>query len=141
VYCYGNILAVNARRGVWTVMNKITFRKSPSSTTLRLKGKLSGLWVDEVARTWCGVVTRSAAKSVTVDLADVSFIDSEGIRLLRWVFQQGTHLRASRFMTQYIIDHIAQEAGRSRNTKPSAAPATFRDSGRTQPSPALGLAT
>jgi ABC-type transporter Mla MlaB component len=123
------------------VPGKITFRKNPLSTTLRLKGKLSGLWVDEVARTWCYVVTRSPAKSVTVDLAGVSFIDSEGIKLLRWLFEQGTHLRAGRLMTQYIIDRVAQEAGKPRRTRPSAAPATFRDSSETKPSSALGLAT
>ena len=120
---------------------KISFHRNPSSTTLRLKGKLSGLWVDEVARTWCHVVTRSPNKSVIVDLAGVSFIDSEGIKLLRWLFQQGTHLRAGRLMTQYIIHRVAQEAGTSRNTRPSAAPATFRDSTGTKPSSALGLAT
>ena len=65
---------------------KISFHRNPSSTTLRLKGELSGLWVDEVARTWCHVVTRSPNKSVIVDLAGVSFIDSEGIKLLRWLF-------------------------------------------------------
>ena len=120
---------------------KISFHRNPSSTTLRLKGKLSGLWVDEVARTWCGVVTRSAAKSVTVDLAGVSFIDSEGIKLVRWLFQRGTHLRAGRLMTQYIIDQVAKEAGKSRNGKLSAAPATFRDGSRTKPSSDLELAT
>ena len=123
------------------VMGKITFRRNPSSTMLRLKGKLSGLWVDEVARTWCHVVTRSPAESVTVDLVGVTFIDSEGIKLLRWLFQQGTHLRAGRLMTQHIIDQVAQEAGKSRNTELSAAPATFRDSRRTKPSSGLELAT
>src|SRR5439155_24237565 len=36
VYCHRNILAVNARRGVWTGMNKIIFRNNPSSITLRI---------------------------------------------------------------------------------------------------------
>jgi len=123
------------------VPGKISFHRNPSSTTLRLKGELSRLWVDEVARTWCNVVASSPAQTVTVDLAGVSFIDSEGIKLLRWLFQQGTHLRAGRLMTQYIIHRVAQEAGTSRNTRPSAAPATFRDSTGTKPSSALGLAT
>ena len=122
-------------------MGKITFRRNPSSTTLKLKGELSGLWVDEVARTWCNVVARSPAGSVTVDLAGVSSIDLEGIKLLRWVVQQGTHLRAGRLLTQYIIDQVAQEAGKSRHTRPSAAPATFRDSSRAKPSSTLELAT
>ena len=120
---------------------KISFHRNPSSTTLRLKGKLSGLWVDEVARTWCDVVASLPARSVTVDLAGVSFIDSEGIKLVRWLFQRGTHLRAGRLMTQYIIDQVAKEAGKSRNGKLSAAPATFRDSSRTRLPSALELAT
>ena len=120
---------------------KIIFRRNPSSTMLKLKGELSGLWVDEVARTWCDVVASSPAQTVTVDLAGVSFIDAEGIKLVRWLFQQGTHLRAGRLMTQYIIDQVAQQAGKSRNGKLSAAPATFRDSSRTKPSSALELAT
>jgi len=123
------------------VPGKISFHRNPSSTTLRLRGDLSGLWVDEVARTWCDVVASSPAESVTVDLAGVSFIDAEGIKLVRWLFQRGTHLRAGRLMTQYIIDQVAKEAGKSRNGKLSATPATFRDGSRTKPSSALELAT
>src|SRR5207237_8133277 len=83
VYCCGNILAVNTRRGEQTVPGKITFHRNPSSTTLRLKGELSGLWVDEVARTWCDVVARSPAESVTVELAGVRLFDRDGIKVVR----------------------------------------------------------
>jgi ABC-type transporter Mla MlaB component len=110
------------------VMGKITFQRNQTSTTLRLEGKLTGLWVDEVARAWCDVVSTLPTKSVTVDLAGVTFIDSEGIKLIRWLFEQGSRLRASHLMTQFIIERVAQDARKSRSTKPSVTPKAVRDS-------------
>ena len=48
---------------------------------LKLEGRVIGAWVDEVRRSCRDALGRSAA--VTIDLGAVSFVDSEGIVLLR----------------------------------------------------------
>lgn len=49
--------------------------------TLRLEGQLIGPWVGELRRA-CQALLHEG-RSVTLDLADVSFLDAEAIDLLR----------------------------------------------------------
>jgi hypothetical protein len=49
--------------------------------TLRLEGRVSGPWVEELRR-WCEQVLASRS-GLNLDLADVSFIDLDGVTLCR----------------------------------------------------------
>ena len=54
-----------------------------------MEGRLTGRWVEELRRT-CQLHTISGGTQLVLDLADVSFADAEGIKLLkelriRWV--------------------------------------------------------
>ena len=78
---------------------------SAEKVRLRVEGRVTGLWVDELRRT-CEVQALEEKIQLTLDLADVSFADTEGIELLRelrtagvilfrptpWVAQQLTSL-------------------------------------------------
>ena len=58
--------------------------ESPSSagiTTLRLEGRLSGPWVEEARRS-CELYTGNGRR-LNLDLAELSFVDREGIALLK----------------------------------------------------------
>ena len=48
---------------------------------LRLEGRVIGPWVEEVRRSCESVFSRGAR--LTLDLSDVSFVDREGVDLLR----------------------------------------------------------
>ncbi len=97
-------------------MLKITVEESPQSTTLKLEGKLSGAWVDELDRTWQELTSHIQGKSITVDLAGVNFVDPEGKKLLSRMVGQGAELRAARLMTQYIIEELLRRMnGHKRN--------------------------
>ena len=54
---------------------------SRAAETLRLEGHLGGPWVGELRRSCDRVL--SNGKRLTLDLADVSFIDRDGVGLLR----------------------------------------------------------
>lgn len=94
-------------------MLRISYETNPQATTLKLEGKLSGPWVDEVARTWFDIHGEQSAKEVTVDLSGVTYVDSDGKKLLGWMFQQGARLRNGHLMTQYIVDQVMHETAQS----------------------------
>jgi anti-anti-sigma regulatory factor len=69
---------------------KITVVESSSEgVRLRVEGRLAGRWVEELRRT-CELHAINGGIRLILDLADVSFADAEGIKLLkelsiRWV--------------------------------------------------------
>jgi anti-anti-sigma regulatory factor len=69
---------------------KITVvESSAEGVRLRVEGRLTGRWVEELRRT-CQLHAINGGIQLILDLADVSFADAEGIKLLkelriRWV--------------------------------------------------------
>jgi anti-anti-sigma regulatory factor len=62
---------------------KITVVESSSKAVrLRAEGRLTGPWVEELRRT-CDLHAPSGGIRLTLDLADVSFVDAAGIELLK----------------------------------------------------------
>src|ERR1700723_4339654 len=62
---------------------KITVVESSSQgVRLRVEGRLTGRWVEELRRT-CDLHALSDGIRLTLDLADVSFVDAAGIELLK----------------------------------------------------------
>ena len=96
-------------------MLRITYDNSPQATVLKLEGRLAGLWVDEVARTWFDAIGDKPAKGVRVDLSDVTYVDSEGKKLLRWLYERGAKLTSGHLMTKYIVDQVVKEVSRHNN--------------------------
>jgi anti-anti-sigma factor len=69
---------------------------------LRLEGKVSGQWVDELRRVTSGIIQEPTTRLV-LDLADVSFIDADGLELLRELSSRHVILRnGSLFVTQQL---------------------------------------
>jgi anti-anti-sigma regulatory factor len=67
---------------------------------LRLSGQIAGPWVDELAQ----VCRRALARHrLTLDLADVSFVEHAGVRLLRALGRRGVTLSGcSPFVTEQL---------------------------------------
>jgi hypothetical protein len=64
-------------------MLRITVVESSSEAArLRVEGRLAGPWVEEL-RSCCDVHALSDGIRLTLDLADVSFVDPAGIELLK----------------------------------------------------------
>ena len=93
-------------------MLKITFNDTPESTTVKLEGKLSGPWVEELERSWTEH-SPLASENVIIDLSDVTYIDPEGKRLLARMVDKGVCFEGTNLMTKYVIDEIARVGIRS----------------------------
>ena len=93
-------------------MLKITFQDTPDRTTVKLEGKLSGPWVEELERSWTEH-SPGASENVIIDLSDVTYIDPEGKRLLARMMDKGVCFEGTHLMTKYVIDEITRVGTRS----------------------------
>jgi anti-anti-sigma regulatory factor len=81
-------------------MLRISEIHDPKGTvTLKLEGRLTGPWVDELRR-----VSREAlvqTHPLTLDLGDLVFLDAQGVSLLRYLEAQSVRLaNASPFVAE-----------------------------------------
>jgi anti-anti-sigma regulatory factor len=94
-------------------MLRITIDKNVRTTTLRVEGRLTGLWVDELERAWRAVATDSADGRVAVDLTDVTFVGEEGKQLLETMYAEGVKLKASGCVTRRLVEEIGHSFSRT----------------------------
>ena len=87
-------------------MLKITTLNDPDRIRLKLDGKLAGLWVEELARTWESTTGGSERRPIVVNLSEVTFIDADGKQLLARMFQQGAEFEAGGCMTRCVVEEI-----------------------------------
>jgi len=87
-------------------MLKITIEKNSRCTTLRVEGRLTGPWVEELERTWRAVTSDPADGRVWIDLTDVTFVAEEGKRLLEAMYGEGAKLKASGCVTRRLVEEI-----------------------------------
>jgi hypothetical protein len=87
-------------------MLKITTPTGATGTIFELEGRLAGPWVQELEGCWQRIVIRD--QPIKVVLA-VTFIDSEGRKLLAEMHRQGAELAAKEFMMKAIIEEIIRE--------------------------------
>jgi len=79
---------------------------------MKLEGKIGGLWVDELERTWTSLEPLLGSKKLQLDLRGVAFADEKGRKLLRDIYQK-TH---AGFLTDSpLTKYFADEAMQSRN--------------------------
>ncbi len=65
-------------------MLRITVTQSATSPkTLKLEGRLTGAWVEELRRVCAASFSGDANAPLTIDLSGVSFIDDDGVDLFR----------------------------------------------------------
>ena len=82
-------------------MLKIVAHDRDRHCTLRLEGDVIGRWVDELRR--FSEETLASAAQLTVDLADVGFVDREGVDLLQMLGDRGVAVvNASRFVAEQL---------------------------------------
>jgi hypothetical protein len=78
-------------------------------TSFVLEGKLVGPWVKELEKTWRSVLASYPSRMMLVDLADVSFIDSEGRALLSRMRKRGARLLSTGVLVNAIVAEIDAE--------------------------------
>ena len=91
-------------------MLKITVEKTEASTNFKIEGRLAGAWVAELERSW-GASASDRGQNVVVDISEVTFVDSEGQKLLAKMHREGAELRARGCMNRSIVDQIERMSG------------------------------
>ena len=86
-------------------MLKITRTETPAEEKWILQGRLVGLWVSELRRSWKKTHRTDNNLTCVVDLNEVTFIDKKGERLLRAMSKEGAQFLA----TGIYIKHLLQE--------------------------------
>ena len=93
-------------------MLKITIHDSPESQTFQVEGKLVGAWARELEQAWKTASSVHDRKARIVDLSGTLYIDEEGKKVLRKLFNDGAFFRTADCMTASIVDEVT---GKSAN--------------------------
>jgi anti-anti-sigma regulatory factor len=84
---------------------KITRTETSAEEKWILQGRLVGLWVSELRRSWKKTHRADNNRKCVVDLNEVTFIDKNGETLLRTMSKQGAQFIA----TGIYIKHVLQQ--------------------------------
>ena len=84
---------------------KITRTETPAEEKWILQGRLVGLWVSELRRSWKKTHQTDNHLKCVVDLNEVTCIDKKGEMLLRTMSKQGAQFIA----TGIYIKHVLQQ--------------------------------
>ena len=87
-------------------MMKATIEREGTRTRLRVEGKISGPWVEELRRCWESLPAQGPQHQIMVELADVSFIDDRGKALITQMVQAGAEIWAQGCATAAIVKSI-----------------------------------
>lgn len=82
-------------------MLRITHDIDATGAILRLEGRVSGPWVDELRRA-CLEQAATPRRPLTIDLRDVTFIDTAGLALFDEIFPTVTLVNCSLFAVEQL---------------------------------------
>lgn len=94
-------------------MFRIHINDAEEATTFMLEGRLVGAWVKELESCLQGALAAEPRRSIVVNLADVSFVDADGIDLLTRMRRQGVRLASTGIMMNAIVEAIEREADKT----------------------------
>lgn len=93
-------------------MLRITLHDRPDSQTIKLEGKLAGLWIEELNRTWRAAAASLGSRELLCDLRGVTFVDRCGIQLLREIRQKNNAtFLADSPLTKYFAEEAMKCSG------------------------------
>ena len=93
------------------VMLKIFVHDETPVTSLVVEGQLVGPRVEELDKCWESIVAAHPRRSMLLDLAHVTFIDSEGRALLTRMRRKGVKLLSAGVLINSIVADIDAQQG------------------------------
>ncbi len=88
-------------------MLKISVLEGPKVVAIKLEGRLGGPWATELARTWKSLLPSLNSRKCSLDLCDVTYVDTDGRQLLREIYAQSG---ATFVSNTPLSEHFAIEA-------------------------------
>lgn len=89
-------------------MLRITINDKPTVTSFVLEGKLVGPWVKELEKCWESASAADPSTPMLVNLAGVTFVDSDGRALLTRMRRRGVRLLSHGVMIDAIVAKIEE---------------------------------
>jgi anti-anti-sigma regulatory factor len=83
---------------------KITRTETSAEEKWILQGRLVGLWVSELRRSWKKTHRADNNRKCVVDLNEVTFIDKKGETLLRTMSKQGAKFIATGIYIRHVLE-------------------------------------
>ncbi len=93
-------------------MLRIMLENGSKALVLKLDGKVVGPWVAELNRVWKDLLARRHGEVMRVDLAEVTYVDSDGRKLLNLMQQQGARFLNARLLTKYVVEEFTRTPAR-----------------------------
>lgn len=92
-------------------MLRITIHDDADAETIQLEGKIAGPWVEELMRTWQSVSPSLNGKKLQLDLRSVAFVDVNGTKLLREIYQNANaRFLADSPLTRYFAEQAMMQS-------------------------------
>jgi hypothetical protein len=95
-------------------MLKITTVDNDHRRTLILEGQLIDPWISELERSWSEAHLSITAKSIVVDMKDVTAISQRGENVLFQMMAEGAQINCCRGV---LTKHVLQQLERRRDTQ------------------------
>jgi ABC-type transporter Mla MlaB component len=92
-------------------MLRITIHDSAHELRIKLEGKLSGPWVEELRQCWRTASSTTAGRTTSLDLSEVDFVDADGQSLLSEMHGQGVRLDAATPLIQALVEEGIGRSG------------------------------
>ena len=84
-------------------MVRISIKDDSRVATLKVEGKLVGLFAEELRNTWRDLWTSAWGKPLRLDIRSVSFVDANGIQILREIVRvTGAEILTDSPLTHYF---------------------------------------
>jgi hypothetical protein len=87
-------------------MLRIHIDDGPEALGLSLEGSLSGPWVAELEKCWRAGASKTPARTITIELAGVTFVDDQGKELLCRMRRSGARLVPRGCLMKAIVKAI-----------------------------------
>jgi hypothetical protein len=94
-----------------TPMMKVQVNELEDRVVFKIDGRLAGMFVPELERSWRDAVDRRPERKVVVILRDVTCVDRSGRALLQRMHECGAAFLDAGIATQDILQQIMQERG------------------------------
>lgn len=96
---------------------RITIDDGPATLTLKLEGRVAGLWASELRKSWDSLPSPKS-RTVVVDLCGVTHVDSAGKEVLADIHKQtGAQFLADTPMTKYFAEEACCQGGKQAKGK------------------------
>jgi anti-anti-sigma regulatory factor len=87
-------------------MLKIDIARTPSEERWTLRGRLVGPEVEKLKASWKSGHTKARGRRCVVNLDEVTFIDKNGERVLRFMSRQGARFIATDVCVGQVLDRL-----------------------------------